>query len=191
VSKIFVISGPSGSGKTTLSENLLRDKALKGKIVKSVSLTTRPKRTAEINTKHYFYITEGEFKKRLRSEKILEWTKYLGYYYATPKDFIDGQLKRNRNILMCLDLKGALRIKKLYPNKTVTIFIMPPSLGTLQERIRMRCSRTRDEEVRKRLKLAGKELSASASFDYRIVNKNLAQAVKELKGIILNKTSNS
>ena len=86
--KIFVISGPSGSGKTTLRDCLLKDKKVKSLFAKSVSFTTREKRTAEIEGRDYFYISEKEFKKKLRAKKILEWTKYLGYYYATPRDFV-------------------------------------------------------------------------------------------------------
>ncbi len=182
---IFVISGPSGSGKTTLRDKLLTDRDLRGQFVKSVSFTTRQKRSGERNRKDYLFITEGEFKKRLRAKKILEWTKYLGYYYATSKDFVDKQLANCKNIILCLDLKGALRIKRLYPNNSLTIFIVPPSIKSLRQRIEGRCNRTKKEEIQKRLRLAKKELSCAGKYDFTVVNKNLSQAVRELKGIIL------
>jgi len=113
----------------------------------------------------------------------------LGYYYATPKDFVDQQLRKNRHIILCLDLKGAARIKKLYPENSVTIFILPPSLEALRKRIEGRCNRTKQEEVRRRLKLARQELLASRKFDYCLVNRSLQRAVNELKHIILKETA--
>lgn len=182
---IFVISGPSGSGKTTLAGGLLCDAALKNKLVRSVSLTTRPRRSCERNKKDYFFISEKRFQQELKAKKILEWTKYLGYYYATPRDFIEGQLDKARNIMLCLDLKGAFTIKRRYPMNTVTIFVVPPSLDTLWHRITGRCAKTKKEEVRQRVELAREELSAAGRYDYCVVNKELNQARKELKGIIL------
>lgn len=184
---IFVISGPSGSGKTTLLGRLLRHKALKGKLAKTVSFTTRPRRSGEKDGRDYFFITQKEFRKFQRAKKILEWTKYLGYYYATPRDFLQRHLKQGRHLALCLDLKGALRIKRLYPKDTALIFILPPSLRALQKRIRGRCHLTRGQEIKERLRLARQELLCSRRYDYCIVNKNLAQAVKELKGIVLKK----
>lgn len=182
---IFVISGPSGSGKTTLLKELLKHKELKKRLIKSLSFTTRPQRQGEQNKRDYFFITKAEFKQRRQAKKILEWTRYLGYYYATPRDFLDKQLKKGKHIILCLDLKGALKIKRLYPKNTVTIFIMPPSLEALHNRIEGRCNKTKQEEIKQRLKLAREELLASRKYDYCLVNKNLSQAVKELQGIIL------
>ena len=183
--KIFVISGPSGSGKTTLRDKLLEDKALKNKFTKAVSFTTRPRRSNERHSRDYFFVTESEFKKKDRAGEILEWTKYLGYYYGTPRFFVERQIKRGKNIVLCLDLKGALRIKRLFPLNSVTIFVLPPSLRTLRLRIRKRCQKTKQEEIARRLKLAEEELSASRRYDYAVVNKNLERAFRELKGIIL------
>ena len=182
---IFIISGPSGSGKTTLAESLLGDAALKNKLVKSISLTTRPRRSGERDKEDYFFISDKRFKQELKTNKILEWTKYLGYYYATPRDFIEGQLYKARNIILCLDLKGAFTIKRRYPRNTVTIFVVPPSLDTLLHRITGRCNKTKKEEVRQRLELAREELSAAGRYDYCVVNKDLNQARKESQGIIL------
>lgn len=187
---IFVISGPSGSGKTTLLDNLLKDKVLSKRLVKSVSLTTRPKRSGERNKKDYCFITQEQFRRKLKSKKILEWTKYLGYYYATPRDLLENELKKGKHILLCLDLKGGRSIKKLYPKNSVTVFVIPPSLQALKERIEGRCTKTKKEEIRKRLKLAREELLASASYDYSLANKNLNRAVKELRGIILKELYN-
>ena len=186
--KIFVISGPSGSGKTTLRDALLKDRLVRKLFVKSVSFTTRKKRTGEKNGKDYCFITEREFKGLLKAKKILEWTKYLGYYYATSKPFVDDKLGSGKNIILCLDLKGASRIKKIYPKSSVTVFILPPSISELRRRIEGRCAQTKAAEVKKRLGLAQKELASAPEFNYRVVNSKLGQASRELKNIIIKET---
>lgn len=184
---IFIISGPSGSGKTTLLKHLLKAKGLKNCLIKSTSFTTRPKRPNEQGGQDYFFISEKEFKRQLKAKKILEWTKYLGYYYATPRELVARHLKEGNHIILCLDLKGALRVKRLYPHNTVTIFILPPSLKTLWERIRGRSQKTKEQEIDKRMRLATKELLAAPRYDYCLVNKDLVKAVTELQDFILNK----
>lgn len=184
---IFVISGPSGSGKTTLLENLLKIPALKDRLVKSISFTTRPKRSGEKKRKDYSFINEEEFQQKLKAKKILEWTKYLGYYYGTPRDFIERQLAKNKHVVLCLDLKGALKIKRLYPENTVMVFVMPPSLGAIRDRIKKRCHKTKTEEIQQRIKLAREELLASRLYDYCLVNEDLSQATRALKDIILSR----
>jgi len=184
---IFVVSGPSGSGKTTLSATLLQDRQLRKRIFRSVSFTTRARRSQERNGRDYLFISEQEFRRKLRQKKILEWTRYLSYYYATPKGFVETSLRKGRNILLCLDLKGASRVKRLYPRNTVTIFIKPPSLEALESRIKKRCNKTKKEEIRQRLKLARQELGAWRLYDYSITNGSLPQAARALKKIILKK----
>lgn len=182
---IFVISGPSGSGKTTLVKNLLGNKTLKNQLARSVSFTSRPKRSGEQDKRDYFFISEKRFRQEQKAKKILEWTKYLGYYYATPKEFIERQLHKAKHVILCLDLKGAFTIKRQYPKNTVTIFVIPPSLDTLLHRITTRCNKTKEGEVRQRLTLAQQELSACDRYDYCVVNKYLSRAAKQLEGIIL------
>jgi len=186
---IFVISGPSGSGKTTLLKNLLKAKGLKNRLVRSISFTTRAKRPDEKYGKDYFFISAREFQHKRRAQKLLEWTKYLGYYYATPKDFFKNWFAKNRHLILCLDLKGALKIKRLYPKDTVNIFVMPPSLGVLRERIKKRANKTKEDEVRERLGLAKEELLASRAYDYCLVNKDLGKTLKKLKKLILERIS--
>ncbi|RKY31048.1 MAG: guanylate kinase, partial [Candidatus Omnitrophota bacterium] len=183
----FILSGPSGSGKTTILKNLLRDKRLRGKLVRSVSVTTRPKRSKEKEGRDYFFISRQEFQRKLKSKKLLECTEYLGYFYATPKDFIEKEVKKNKNIALCLDYKGVLQIKKHFPHATVTIFILPPSVKDLLKRIRKRCDKTKEAEIKQRLRLARSELLSANKYDYRVVNKNLPLATKKIKNIILKK----
>jgi guanylate kinase len=187
--KIFVISGPSGSGKTTLLSSLIQDKKIGHRLVKSCSITTRPKRSQEREAKEYFFVTPTEFRRQLKAKKILEWTKYLGYYYGTPKGPLEKQLTGSKSVGLCLDLKGARIIKKIYPQNTVTIFVLPPSLSVLKERIQNRCPNTNPQEVRQRMLLASKELKAAGQFDYCVLNQNLPAAVKELKNIVLQESS--
>jgi guanylate kinase len=186
--KIFVISGPSGSGKTTLLKKVLLDKRLKQKLAKSVSVTTRPKRSRERGGRDYFFISPEEFRLLNKAKKILEWTRYLGYYYGTKKDILEKRIGGGRHIGLCLDLKGALVLKRRYPHNTVTIFIQPPSIKELRKRIEGRSQNTGQEEVDKRIKLAEAELKSSRRYDYVLKNKNLTQAVERLKGIILKET---
>ena len=187
--KIFVISGPSGSGKTTLLTSLIQDKEIGKLLVKSCSITTRPKRSQEREAKEYFFVTPEEFRRRLKAKKILEWTRYLGYYYGTPKEPLEKQLNGGKNVGLCLDLKGARILKKIYPKNTVTIFVLPPSLSVLKERIQNRCRHTHQQEVAQRMLLARRELREAGKFDYCILNQNLPVALKELKSIFLQESS--
>lgn len=183
--RIFVISGPSGSGKTTLASRIVQDKNLKKLLIKSISFTTRPKRSGEKDKKDYFFIGQEDFKRGLKAKKILEWTKYLGYYYGTPKDFVERQIAKGRHLVLCLDFKGAQAIRRAYPRETVTVFVVPPSLEVLRERIQNRCNKTKQEEIRKRVELAEKELAVAEIYDYSLVNKELDKTVAALKEIIL------
>lgn len=182
---IFVLSGPSGSGKTTLRDHLLKEKALKKIFVKSISFTTRPMRLGEREGRDYFFINENTFHSLRKNKRILEWTRYLGYYYGTKKDLLELSLRKGKNVLLCLDFKGASRIKKIYPKDTVTIFIIPPSLKELRKRIEGRSLGTGEEEVSRRISRAERELKNIPEYDYSLKNINLVQAVKRLKGIIL------
>lgn len=179
-----MVSGPSGSGKTTLLANLLEAKEFKQRLARSISLTTRPKRSGEKNAQDYFFLTKKRFKQLQKAKKILEWTKYLGYYYATPRDFVEKQLRKGKSLVLSLELKGALQIRRLYPENTITIFIMPPSLGVLKGRIEKRCNKTKRQEISGRLKLAKEEVRVSGRYDYCLTNRDLKNTVKELQKIV-------
>jgi guanylate kinase len=187
--KIFIISGPSGSGKTTLLTRLIQDKKIARSLVKSRSLTTRPKRLGEAQGRDYFFVSREQFSRLLKAKKILEWTRYLGYYYGTPKEPVEELLAEGRHLGLCLDLKGARILNKIYPHNTVTIFVLPPSLSALKARIEGRCRETSKEEIAQRLRMAKKEMLAASQFDYSILNQNLKSALKELKKIFLKETS--
>lgn len=182
---LVIISGPSGSGKTTLAERIIKEKGLKNRLKKSISFTTRLMRSGESAGKDYSFISEEEFLKLRGAKKILEWTKYLGYYYGTSKDFVDQELALGNNIVLCVDLKGVSRLKKLFPVNSVSIFIMPPSLEILKQRIQSRCNRIKEGEVIKRIDLAKKEMLRAGNFDFCLKNEDLRAAIKQLKSFIL------
>ncbi len=182
--KLFVITGPSGSGKTTLAEALLKDREFAGKVEKSVSFTTRPKRPGEQEGKDYFFLTDKGFRRGLKAKKILEWTRYLGYYYGTEKRAVDKVLRASRSLLLCIDVKGARSIRRLYPRNSVLIFVVPPSIKELERRITRRCPGTDPGEIRRRLERAKEELGEKGWFDYRLVNRDFSKALERLKKIV-------
>jgi len=181
---IIVLSGPSGSGKTTLAEMLVRHAGLRKKLCRSISVTTRPRRTGERHGRDYFFISEAEFLRRRRAKKILEWTRYLGYYYGTDKDLVEARLERFAGIVLCLDVNGALRVKRMFPSRAVIIFILPPSLKELSRRIRARAASTTEAEIGRRLAVAQDELKAARGYDFRVKNKDLKKAINSLVRIV-------
>ncbi|HZH71666.1 MAG TPA: guanylate kinase [Mariniphaga sp.] len=176
---IFVISAPSGAGKTTIIKNILQEIP---DLSFSVSATTRKKRDNEIDGVDYFFLSEEEFKRKIDENAFLEWEKFYDYYYGTPKDFIDEKIKNGKSVLLEVDVKGALRIKSIYP-EAILVYIYPPSFEVLVERLKKR--KTEDEtELKKRVERAKMELSHKDKFDYLVVNEDLNTAVLEVKSLI-------
>jgi guanylate kinase len=177
--KIIVVSAPSGAGKTTIVKNILSEIP---RLSFSISATTRKKRENETDGVEYFFITEEEFKKRIEENGFVEWEKFYDYYYGTPKDFIEEKINSGVSVLFEVDVKGALNIKKIYPD-AILIYIYPPSFEVLVERLKKRA--TEDEtDLKKRIERAKMELSLKDKFDYLVENKNLNTAISEVKNII-------
>lgn len=181
---IFVVSGPSGSGKTTLAKRILKRSKFKNKFARSVSFTTRPKRPGERQGCDYIFVAAEEFRKLLKAKKILEHTRYLGYDYGTSRSFLKQAIRQGLNVMLCLDTKGALFLKKEYPQRAIIIFVKPPSLEIAKQRILGRCAKTKSKEVNRRIQIASKELKYINRYDYCLVNDNLSQAIKEMERII-------
>ena len=181
---LWVVSGPSGSGKTTLCNRLLLDKKLG--IVRSVSLTTRPLRSGEKNYKDYIFVSREVFLKKIKNREFLEWKKVFGNLYGTSKKFVASLSNKNKDVLLCIDVKGAGEIKKKFPKKSILIFIVPPSAQELARRTRKR-AREDKAEIKKRLAFAKTELTCAKRYDYIIVNDSFIKALKELKSIIIAK----
>lgn len=178
--RIFIISAPSGSGKTTLCKRLLRRVA---GLTHSVSMTTRPPRAGEKNKRDYYFVSKDKFQKWIKEKKLLEWTRTYGWYYGTPRENVENLLKKGKDVLLSIDVKGAACVKRIYPD-SVLIFIAPPSLEELKARLQKRASDAR-WEIKKRLKTARKELSCAGMYDYSVINDKISQAVAKLKAIVI------
>jgi len=177
--KLIVISAPSGSGKTTIAKEIMRRNPLLGF---SVSATTRAKRAEEINGRDYFFLTKGEFAKKVESGEFVEWEEFYGNRYGTLKAEIDRLLRKGQNILFDLDVKGGLSIKKQYP-QALLIFIRPPSIETLRERLLNR--RTEDDvTLATRLERVPMELDLGNMFDHQVVNDDLERATQKVQSLI-------
>lgn len=178
--KIFVISAPSGCGKTTLCRKLLKDKL---KLAHSVSATTRLPRKGERNGKDYYFVTAQEFVAMIDAKEFLEYEDNFGCLYGTPKQKVEALLAKGRNVLLSIDVKGAMNVRKLYPGSSVLIFIMPPSVQALKKRLELRSQDTA-RAITKRLEIAKHEIAYKDKYDYVVVNDQLDKAYKKLKEII-------
>ncbi len=179
--KIIVIAAPSGAGKTTLVRSALAEFP---QIVFSISATTRKKRTNEKDGIDYFFITEEEFLNKIEKKQFVEWEKFYDYYYGTYKYFIDDNINSGKNILLEIDVKGALSIKKIYP-EAYLIYIAPPSKEELINRLKKRQTET-DQDLKKRIERIELELSMKDKFDYILINNELNKATSEMKILINN-----
>jgi guanylate kinase len=180
--KIVIISGPSGSGKTTLHKMLLDSPAFKGKLVKSISITTRQRREDEKNGKDYIFVTPKRFLFKIRAKHFLEWQKVFDNHYGTPKKNVRDLLKSGKNVLLCIDVKGAEIIRKAFPD-AISIFIKTPSLAVLKKRLEKRAQDSQ-ESKELRLRIAKEELAQAKQYDHRIVNDNLQSAYRQLEKIV-------
>lgn len=177
--ELIAVSAPSGAGKTTIIKKILENYP---EIVFSVSATTRPKRANEKNGVEYFFISEKEFLNKVQNKEFVEWEKFYDYYYGTYKSFIDENLNAGKSVLLEIDVKGALSIKKIYPAAHL-IYILPPSFDELAKRLRERKTET-EEDYKKRIQRAKMELSEKDKFDYIIQNEDLNNAIKETSDLI-------
>ena len=180
MTKLFVISGSSGVGKgTVIKEFLNKHPGFK----LSVSCTTRRKREGEVHGENYFFLSPEEFKECISNDEFLEWAEFSGNYYGTKKSFVEECLQNGDNLILEIDKKGALNVKKLKP-EAVLIFIVPPSLEELEARLRGRHTET-EEAIQRRLASIKPELENSKQFDYQVVNDTVENAVKQLEAILL------
>ncbi len=176
---IVVVSSPSGGGKTTIVNKLLKE--IEG-MLKSVSYTTRRPRSKEKDREDYIFISEEEFKKKIADNELLEWEEVFGCHYGTSSEQVKEALSAGRDIVLCIDVKGAKRVKKRFPG-SVSVFIMPPSREALTTRLQKRQTEQK-EQMNVRLKESEKEIESADEYDYMIINDDLDEAVRELKSII-------
>ncbi|GJQ62801.1 MAG: guanylate kinase [Melioribacteraceae bacterium] len=178
--RIFVFSAPSGAGKTTILKQILERFP---ELVVSVSATTRKPREGEVDGLDYYFISEGEFLSKINNHDFVEWEKFYDYYYGTLKSSVEDTLDLGKSMIFEVDVKGALSIKKVFP-QAYLIFIQPPDIAELKRRLEARNTES-NEDLRKRVERAEMELNFKDMFDYVVVNSDLEMAVEKVNGIIL------
>jgi guanylate kinase len=177
---LLVISGPSGSGKGTLCEKLLE---LEKNVRFSVSATTREPRQGEVHGVHYFFISEDEFSRMIENNEFLEYADVFGMNkYGTPKAYVEQLLNEGRDVVLDIDVQGAMNVKQIKKD-AVMIFVVPPSPEVLEQRLRHRNTET-DEQISRRLHTAKAEVAMAGLYDYIIVNEDIETAVDEIRSIL-------
>jgi len=179
--KLIVVSAPSGAGKTTIAHAILKRFP---ETAFSVSATTRPRRETEVEGVDYFFLTEEEFSRRVEANAFVEWEEIYGNRYGTLKSEVDRARKEGHSLLFDVDVKGALSIKRCYPH-ALLIFIRPPSIEVLLQRLRARKTED-DATLARRMERVPLELNLGSCFDYQIVNDALERAIAEAEGIVRN-----
>ncbi|MDD4168751.1 MAG: guanylate kinase [Desulfotomaculaceae bacterium] len=183
---LFIISGPSGTGKGTICKALLqKDPALR----LSVSTTTRSPRNGEIEGDHYYFFNKKDFKKMIQKDHFLEWAEVYGNYYGTSRQSVLGMLDQGSDVILEIDIQGALQVKDKLP-AAVLIFIAPPSMSELKSRL---FSRGTDslEEIQRRLSCMVDELKLAGRYDYIVINDNFEQALDKVRAVISAEKSRS
>ena len=176
---LIVISGFSGAGKGTLMKRLVEDYS---NYALSVSMTTRQPRAGEENGREYFFATREEFEKKIGEEGFIEYASYCENYYGTPRDYVESQMAGGKDVILEIEIQGAMQIKTKYPH-AILLFVTPPGAGALQERLMGRGTET-EEEIVKRLKRAAEEAVGIEEYDYIIINDDLDECVKELHALL-------
>jgi guanylate kinase len=177
---LLALSSPSGAGKTTLSKRLLSQNP---DVVLSVSTTTRPARPGEVNGQDYHFVSVDEFKSQLEAGAFFEWAEVFGRYYGTPKDIVMDAIDDGRDVIFDIDWQGAQALAAQAPEDTVRVFILPPSLDLLEDRLSKRGQDT-PEIIRDRMARAKDEISHWHEYDYVIVNDDFARALDKLNQIL-------
>lgn len=179
MANLFIVSAPSGAGKTSLVKAVVQSMS---NVTVSISHTTRPKRPNEINHQHYHFVDDTEFKHMITHQAFLEYAEVFTHYYGTAKDNVLQQLQMGQDVILEIDWQGARQIREQLPD-SVSIFILPPSLEILRQRL---CERAQDnaEVIAQRMAQAHSEMSHYREYDYLIINDEFATAVQDFSAII-------
>ena len=178
---LIILSGPSGVGKGTVRSALVARKDVQ--VFFSVSMTTRKPRPGEMDGREYYFVSEEEFQKNIDEGNFLEYAQYVAHSYGTPKDKVEEKLSQGINVLLEIDVKGAVQVLAKCPD-ALSIFLVPPSFEDLEARIRGRSTET-EEVIAKRLKRAAEELASKDQYQYVVVNDDINRAAEEIAQIIL------
>jgi len=176
---VIIMSAPSGAGKTSICDAVVKKNK---NIVYSISTTTRAPRKGEKNGKEYFFVTEAKFKDEIKQKQFAEWAKVHNNYYGTSKKILESIISKGKDVLLDIDVQGAIKIKKQYKD-ALMIFIMTPSLKILKQRLIKRNKDTK-EVINIRLKNAEKEISYIDKYDYLVINDKLNESIKQVENII-------
>jgi guanylate kinase len=176
---LFVVSAPAGCGKDTILEQMFKKTENVGY---SVSATTRAPREGEENGVHYHFVTRERFEEMIHNSEVLEYTEYCGNYYGTPRKGVEELLAQGKDVILKIEVEGAMNIKRLFP-ECCLVFILPPSLAELERRLRKRGTETEDK-ILLRTEQARNELNYAENYDYLIVNGELSEAVDDLIAVI-------
>ena len=176
---LIVISGPSGCGKDSVVKNLLTKNK---NIWVSISCTSRDKRQNEEDGKDYYFVTKEEFEEKIKNNEMLEYAKYTNNYYGTPKKYIKEHLDKGEDVILIIEIQGALKIKEIL-KETIFIFILPPSMDELRKRLVGRNTES-IEKVEERFKTAYQEINEVKKYNYAIVNDEIDKAADKINSII-------
>jgi guanylate kinase len=179
--QLIVLSAPSGAGKTTIAREILSRHP--GDIMFSVSATTRAMRAAERDAIDYYFLTREKFEELIEQKALIEYEQIFGNYYGTPKSEVERAQQMGKKLLFDIDVKGGLSIRRSFPKESLLIFIAPPSMEILENRLRSRQSES-EETVHRRLDRATMEMSMAAQYDHVIVNDDLNTAIIEVESLV-------
>jgi guanylate kinase len=177
---MFVLSSPSGAGKTTLSRMLVAETPA---LQMSVSATTRPMRPGEVDGRDYFFVDKPRFEQMVKRNELLEWATVFDNRYGTPRAPVEAALAAGQDVLFDIDWQGTQQLRDRSGNDVVSVFILPPSVQALEQRLHTRAQDS-DEVIRGRMKKAGDEMSHFDAYDYIIVNDNIGIAFEAVKSIL-------
>ncbi len=176
---LLVISGFSGAGKGTIVKGIMETK---DDYSLSISATTRKPREGEVEGKSYYFVSKEEFERMIKDDELLEWASFVNHYYGTPKDYVFEQLKTGKNIILEIELQGAMKVRDKYPG-AVMVFILPPSIKELKNRLLKRGTEPM-EMILKRLARAKEEMTYIKEYDYIVENDNLEECIEIIDAIV-------
>ena len=177
---LIVYSGPSGVGKSTILHEVLKDESLNLEF--SVSMTTRLPREGEVDGKDYFFVSKETFEKAIEEDKFLEHARYVENYYGTPRDYVEQERNKGKNVILEIDVQGGLQVIEKCSD-CISIFIMPPSIDELRSRLSGRGTE-KEEVINKRVDQAQREIKQGSVYKYHVVNNDIETSIKEVSDIL-------